>query len=64
MSIPWLNRILTTMTYHQVSGQMPIIAEYKAFSEARPAHELNKGKHLVHAGPEYPSSIILPFVPV
>ncbi|KAK5736705.1 hypothetical protein LTR17_007209 [Elasticomyces elasticus] len=48
----------------QVSGQMPIIAEYSAFSEARPAHELNKGQHRIHIGPKYPSSIILPFVPL
>ncbi|KAK4956523.1 hypothetical protein LTR10_006050 [Elasticomyces elasticus] len=48
----------------QVSGQMPIIAEYSAFSEARPAHELNKGQHRIHIGPKNPSSIILPFVPL
>ncbi|KAK3624901.1 hypothetical protein LTR56_020715 [Elasticomyces elasticus] len=38
----------------QVSGQMPIIAEYSAFSEARPAHELNKGQTPHSHRPEVP----------
>lgn len=47
----------------QVSGQLPSIAEFTAWSSDRPEHEMNKGKHTIHLGPEYPSSIILPFVP-
>ncbi|KAI5362363.1 putative Galactose-binding-like domain superfamily, xaa-Pro dipeptidyl-peptidase [Septoria linicola] len=48
----------------QISGQFPSIAEYKAWSEPRPEHERNKGEHQIHVGPEHPSSIILPFVPL
>ncbi|KAL4951289.1 Alpha/Beta hydrolase protein [Aspergillus filifer] len=46
----------------RVSGQFPSIAEYKTWSKPRPEHELNRGKHFVHCGGEYPSSIILPFI--
>lgn len=48
----------------QVGGQFPSIAEYKAWSEPRPEHERNKGTHRIHCGPEHPSSVILPFVPL
>ncbi|KAF7188984.1 Cocaine esterase [Pseudocercospora fuligena] len=48
----------------QISGQFPSIAEYKAWSEPRPQHELNHGTHRIHSGPEHPSRIILPFVPL
>ncbi|RJE22494.1 hypothetical protein PHISCL_05180 [Aspergillus sclerotialis] len=46
----------------QVSGQYPSIAEYKTWSKPRPEHELNKGKHFIHCGGEYPSRVILPFI--
>ncbi|KAJ5675751.1 hypothetical protein N7462_008648 [Penicillium macrosclerotiorum] len=46
----------------RVGGQYPSIAEYKTFSRPRPEHELNKGRHTLHCGKEYPSSIILPFI--
>jgi len=46
----------------QVNGQYPGIAEYKSFSGPRPEHELNRGKHFIHCGGEYPSSVILPFI--
>jgi predicted acyl esterase len=46
----------------QVSGQYPSIAEYKTWSKPRPEHELNRGKHFIHVGGEYPSSVILPFI--
>ncbi|KAH8425125.1 CocE/NonD family hydrolase [Aspergillus melleus] len=45
----------------RVSGQFPSIAEYKTWSKPRPEHELNKGKHVVHCGGDYPSCLILPF---
>ncbi|KAF2215300.1 hypothetical protein CERZMDRAFT_110018 [Cercospora zeae-maydis SCOH1-5] len=48
----------------QVGGQFPSIAEYKAWSEPRPEWERNKGEHRIHVGPETPSRIILPFVPI
>ncbi|KAE8155183.1 Alpha/Beta hydrolase protein [Aspergillus avenaceus] len=47
----------------QVSGQYPSVQEYKSFSGPRPEEERNKGWHTVHSGPDYPSSLILPFVP-
>jgi len=47
----------------QISGQYPSIAEYKTFSAPRPEHELNRGTHRIHFGGEYPSSVILPFIP-
>ncbi|PYI32152.1 X-Pro dipeptidyl-peptidase C-terminal non-catalytic domain-containing protein [Aspergillus indologenus CBS 114.80] len=46
----------------QVSGQYPSIAEYKTWSKPRPEEELNRGKHYVHCGGDYPSSVILPFI--
>ncbi|RHZ52902.1 CocE/NonD family hydrolase [Aspergillus thermomutatus] len=46
----------------RVSGQYPSIAEYKTWSKPRPEHELNRGKHFVHCGGDYPSSVILPFI--
>ncbi|KAL2867671.1 X-Pro dipeptidyl-peptidase C-terminal non-catalytic domain-containing protein [Aspergillus lucknowensis] len=46
----------------RVSGQFPSIAEYKTWSKPRPEHELNRGKHFIHCGKEYPSSVILPFI--
>jgi hypothetical protein len=48
----------------QVSGTFPVIAEYTAFSKPRPDHEKNKGEHKIHSGPDTPSRIILPFIPV
>jgi predicted acyl esterase len=48
----------------QVCGQLPSIAEFTAFSAPRPEHEKNKGTHRIHCGPEHPSSIILPVVPL
>ncbi|KAL2859501.1 X-Pro dipeptidyl-peptidase C-terminal non-catalytic domain-containing protein [Aspergillus pseudodeflectus] len=46
----------------RVSGQYPSIAEYKTWSKPRPEHELNRGKHFIHCGGEYPSTVILPFI--
>jgi len=48
----------------QVSGTFPAIAEYSSFSKPRPEEEKNKGEHRIHFGPETPSRIILPFVPL
>ncbi|KAH7313052.1 Alpha/Beta hydrolase protein [Rhexocercosporidium sp. MPI-PUGE-AT-0058] len=48
----------------RIGGQFPSLAEYKSFSGPRPEHELNRGKHFIHCGGEYPSSVILPFTPV
>ncbi|KAM0415972.1 hypothetical protein ACHAPT_013071 [Fusarium lateritium] len=48
----------------RVGGQFPGIAEYKAYSDPRPEHELNRGEHKVHFGEQYPSSLILPFTPL
>jgi predicted acyl esterase len=45
----------------QISGQYPLIPEYKAAKPA-PIEERNKGVHEVHGGEKYPSRIILPFV--
>ncbi|KAL6355865.1 hypothetical protein LRP88_09448 [Fusarium phalaenopsidis] len=38
----------------RVGGQFPSIQEYKSFSGPRPKHELNRGKHFIHTGGEYP----------
>ncbi|TKX19246.1 X-Pro dipeptidyl-peptidase-like protein 2 [Elsinoe australis] len=46
----------------RVGGQYPGIAEYKSFSEPRPEHELNRGKHVVHMGGRYTSRLIIPVV--
>ncbi|KAL4916439.1 Alpha/Beta hydrolase protein [Aspergillus aurantiobrunneus] len=46
----------------RVSGQFPSIAEYKTWSKPRPEHELNRGKHFIHCGGQYSSSVILPFI--
>ncbi|GKZ24300.1 hypothetical protein AbraIFM66951_011176 [Aspergillus brasiliensis] len=46
----------------RVSGQYPSIAEYKTWSQPRPEEELNRGKHFIHCGGDYPSSVILPFI--
>jgi len=46
----------------RIGGQYPSIDEYKSFSGPRPDHELNKGKHFIHSGENYPSSVILPFI--
>ncbi|KAK7543031.1 Alpha/Beta hydrolase protein [Phyllosticta paracitricarpa] len=48
----------------QVGGQFPSIAEYKSYSAPRPEHERNKGFHFIHSGPEHPSKVILPVVPI
>jgi predicted acyl esterase len=46
-----------------ILGQFPgLVEELSAFSKPRPDHELNKGTHVVHFGPEHPSRVILPFV--
>ncbi|KAJ9610628.1 hypothetical protein H2200_005405 [Cladophialophora chaetospira] len=46
----------------RVGGQYPSIAEFTSFSGPRPEHELNRGKHIIHCGADYPSSVILPFI--
>ncbi|OGE48781.1 hypothetical protein PENARI_c026G03706 [Penicillium arizonense] len=46
----------------RIGGQYPSIAEYKSFSNPRPEHELNRGRHVIHCSEEYPSSVILPFI--
>ncbi|KAJ5724848.1 hypothetical protein N7493_006576 [Penicillium malachiteum] len=46
----------------RVGGQYPSIAEYKTWSKPRPEHGLNRGRHTVHFGKDYPSSVILPFI--
>ncbi|KAG9857673.1 alpha/beta-hydrolase, partial [Aureobasidium melanogenum] len=48
----------------RIGGQQPSIAEFTSFSGPRPEHELNRGEHIIHSGPDYPSKIILPFVDV
>ncbi|KAH8729134.1 Alpha/Beta hydrolase protein [Phaeosphaeriaceae sp. PMI808] len=48
----------------QVSGFYPSLAEFSAFSVERPDHEKNKGEHKIHIGPDTPSKLILPFVPM
>lgn len=47
----------------QVSGQYPLIPEYKQARPA-PAESSNKGYHKIHIGGNYPSKIILPFVDI
>ncbi|KAJ5455850.1 uncharacterized protein N7458_004114 [Penicillium daleae] len=47
-----------------ILGQWPGFNEVAAFSKPRPEHELNKGEHVIHFGGEYPSRVILPFVPL
>ncbi|EPS31224.1 hypothetical protein PDE_06179 [Penicillium oxalicum 114-2] len=47
-----------------VLGQWPGFTEVAAFSKPRPDHEKNKGEHVIHFGGEYPSRVILPFVPM
>ncbi|KAK5048635.1 hypothetical protein LTR84_005726 [Exophiala bonariae] len=46
----------------RLGGQYPSLAEFTSFSGPRPDHELNKGTHTIHTGPEYPSHLILPFI--
>lgn len=46
----------------QISGNFPLIAEYRDGSEAPPLEVKNKGTHKIHFGGEYPSHLILPFV--
>ncbi|KAF2022407.1 alpha/beta-hydrolase [Aaosphaeria arxii CBS 175.79] len=48
----------------QISGSYPSIAEFTAFSKPRPEEEKNKGEHRIHCGPQTPSRVILPFVPL
>ncbi|KAG9663668.1 alpha/beta-hydrolase, partial [Aureobasidium melanogenum] len=48
----------------RIGGQQPSVAEFTSFSGPRPEHELNRGRHIIHSGPDYPSKIILPFVDV
>lgn len=45
-----------------ILGQYPGFTEVAAFSKPRPENEKNKGRHVIHFGPEYPSQVILPFV--
>lgn len=47
-----------------ILGQYPGFTEVAAFSKPRPDHEMNKGEHTVHFGAEFPSRVILPFVPL
>lgn len=46
----------------QISGNFPLIAEYRDGSEAPPLEVKNKGMHKIHFGGDYPSHLILPFV--
>ncbi|THW90558.1 alpha/beta-hydrolase [Aureobasidium pullulans] len=48
----------------RIGGQYPSIAEFTSLSGPRPEHELNRGEHIIHSGPDHPSRIILPFVEV
>ncbi|KAH8901714.1 hydrolase [Thozetella sp. PMI_491] len=48
----------------RVGGQFPSIAEYKAWSDPRPEHELNRGEHKLHFGRHFPCKLILPFTPL
>lgn len=45
----------------QVSGQYPLIPEYKQAKPA-PVEERNRGFHNIHYGGQFPSRVILPFV--
>jgi hypothetical protein len=47
-----------------ILGQFPGFTEVAAFSKPRPESEKNKGTHVVHFGGQYPSRVILPFVPM
>lgn len=47
-----------------ILGQWPGFDEVAAFHKPRPEHELNKGEHVIHFGGEFPSRVILPFVPL
>lgn len=47
-----------------ILGQWPGFTEVAAFHKPRPESEKNKGIHTVHFGGEYPSRVILPFVPL
>lgn len=47
-----------------ILGQWPGFDEVAAFSKPRPEYELNKGEHIIHFGGEFPSRVILPFVPL
>ncbi|KAJ5930865.1 hypothetical protein N7466_006358 [Penicillium verhagenii] len=47
-----------------ILGQYPGFTEVAAFSKPRPEHEKNKGDHVVHFGSEFPSRVILPFIPL
>ncbi|KAL1853942.1 hypothetical protein VTK73DRAFT_8866 [Phialemonium thermophilum] len=46
----------------RIGGQNHSAAEFTAWSVPRPEHELNRGKHTVYFGGEYPSSLVLPYV--
>ncbi|CAD0108422.1 unnamed protein product [Aureobasidium uvarum] len=46
----------------RIGGQQPAITEFTSFSGPRPEHELNKGEHIIHPGPDHPSKIMLPFI--
>jgi len=46
----------------RVSGQVPGPQEFKSFSEPRPEHERNHGRHMIHYGGQYPSRVILPII--
>lgn len=46
----------------RVGGQYHSIAEYSTWSAPRPEHELNRGKHTLHFGGEYASSLVLPYI--
>jgi uncharacterized protein len=46
----------------RVGGKNHTAAEFNAWSDPRPDHELNKGQHVVHFGGDYPSSLIIPYV--
>ncbi|KAJ5371093.1 alpha/beta-hydrolase [Penicillium cataractarum] len=46
----------------QISGNFPLIAEYRDGSEIPPLEVKNRGRHKIHFGGEYPSHVILPFI--
>jgi hypothetical protein len=41
-----------------------LLFEIYSYERKRPEHKGNKGRHVVYFGSEYPSRVILPFVPL
>lgn len=48
----------------RIDRQQPSIAEFTSFSGVRSELELNRGGHIIHSNPDYPSKMILPCVDV